>query len=78
MSVMAGTNIILDYVFIFIFDMGLFGAALASVIAATLATALGFAFLCDGKSGFRFSIRFRLKKNEWLLIGKNGSPANSE
>lgn len=75
MSVMAGTNIILDYVFIFIFDMGLFGAALASVIAATLATALGFAFLCDGKSGFRFSIRFRLKKNEWLLIGKNGSPA---
>lgn len=75
MSVMAGVNIVQDYIFLFGFDMGIFGAALASVLATLAAALLGFLYLSDRKSGFYFGIRFFPSRKEWPAIIKNGSPA---
>ncbi len=78
MSLMAGINITLDYLFLFTFEIGIFGAALASVIATVIAVLTGFFILYDSKRGFRFGICFKSKKKKWLLIAKNGSPAASD
>ena len=78
MTVMAVLNIILDYVFLYGFHMGVFGAALASVIATFAAVFVGFFFLCDKKSGFRFGVCLRTGHDgykEYIAIAKNGSPA---
>lgn len=75
MALMAGTNIFLDFVFLLGMDMGISGAALASVISTVVAALAGFFFLCDKKSGFSFGICFHLKSGEWVRICTNGSPA---
>lgn len=75
MATMAVGNIILDIVFLYGLEMGIFGAALASVMATAVAVAIGFLFLCQKKSGFHFGIRFRVHKAELETICKNGSPA---
>ncbi len=47
------SNIILDYVFIFIFDMGMFGAALATCIAPLISICILTARILSKKSGFK-------------------------
>lgn len=47
-------NIILDYLFIFRFDYGIRGAALASGIAVLLPFLLGCAYFVSGRSAYRF------------------------
>lgn len=54
MAVGCVTNIILDAVFIFVFSMGIQGAALATVIAQGVSTALGLSYYLKGKSNVKF------------------------
>lgn len=75
MCTMAGCNIVLDYLFLFGLNMGMLGAALASVIATLLAAVLGFIFLCDKKSGFHMGIAFKTDEKMRKTIMKDGSPA---
>lgn len=54
MSVGCITNIILDAVFIFVFNMGIQGAAIATVIAQAISTILGLMYYLRGKSNVKF------------------------
>lgn len=53
MLVMTVINIVLDYVFLFVCDFGIAGAAWASVIATGIACVLGFIYLCADDGAFR-------------------------
>ena len=55
MLAMTVINIVLDYIFLFVLDMGIAGAAWASGIATAAACVMGFAFLCTRKGNFIFS-----------------------
>ena len=54
----AVTNIILDAIFIFGFDMGVAGAALATIIAQTLSAAWILRFLCSHKTTLRIKKKY--------------------
>lgn len=54
MGVGCFTNIILDAVFIFVFNMGIQGAAIATVIAQAIATIWGILYYIKGKSNVKF------------------------
>lgn len=75
MLVMGAGNILLDVVFLYVFDMGVFGAALASVVATAISCLMGFVWLCDKKSSFSFGMRAYCKDSSFLLIAKAGSPS---
>lgn len=74
MLIMGAGNVILDAVFLYALDMGVFGAALASVLSTAAACILGFVRLCDKRSGFPFGFRVKcgVKFSE---IAKAGSPS---
>ncbi len=55
--VMTAVNIILDCLFLFVFNMGISGAALASVIASAIAVIIGFSQLLNKKSLFKIKLR---------------------
>ena len=55
MALMGGGNVVLDILFLYAFNWGVFGAALASVIATAAACVLGFAKLVDKKSSFHLT-----------------------
>lgn len=74
MTIMGVGNVILDIVFMFILDMGVFGAALASVIATAAACVLGFIALHRGKTSFRLKTALPTSK-QFLKIAATGSPA---
>ena len=59
-------NVLLDMVFLFWFQMGVFGAALASVIATAAACILGFARL-HGTGSF-FGVLFQFRTGNALRI----------
>ena len=74
MTVMGAGNVALDFVFLYGFDMGVFGAALASVIATAAACVLGFASLHRGT--FHFKPGPALPgKEEFRELAVVGSPA---
>ncbi|MCI8873025.1 MAG: hypothetical protein HFH51_09265 [Lachnospiraceae bacterium] len=75
MLVMGAGNIILDVLFLYVFDMGVFGAALASVVATALSCLLGFLWLCDKKSSFSLGMSVICKDISFLYIAKAGSPS---
>lgn len=52
----AGCNILLDPLFIFVFDMGIRGAALATVLSQAASAAWIVSFLCSKKSQLRISL----------------------
>jgi Na+-driven multidrug efflux pump len=60
-------NIILDPVFIFVFNAGLEGAAYATVIGQALSMALSFGYLCKSKT---FHLKPRSFLQGWGLLGK--------
>ncbi|MDD7739503.1 MAG: MATE family efflux transporter [Lachnospiraceae bacterium] len=68
LSVLIGAvvNIVLDPIFIFIFDMGVAGAACATVISQALSAAWVLRFLTSDKSVIRLRIS-RMKPNKSLL-----------
>jgi Na+-driven multidrug efflux pump len=74
LAVMGGLNILLDVVFLIGMNMGIFGVALASVIATALACVLGLFRLHTGKSSFRFRFSFP-DRNALRQILIKGSPA---
>ena len=57
MAIMILTDILLDYLFLFVIKWGMTGASLASVISTTLATIYGFIALQRGEL-FRFKLKF--------------------
>ena len=73
MLVMAVANIALDYVFLFWLDLGIAGAAWASVLATAVACGMGFGALGWKKGGALFT-PVRLEAEKLLRIVKNGSP----
>ncbi|NLJ89415.1 MAG: MATE family efflux transporter [Clostridiales bacterium] len=63
------TNIILDPIFIFAFDMGVAGAAIATVISQALSATFVVRFLVSDKSIFR--IRKECLKIDWKIAKKS-------
>lgn len=74
MTVMGIGNVILDIVFMFLLNMGILGAALASVIATAAACILGFYGLHRKPSSFTLKPALPNKK-QWSKIAATGSPA---
>ena len=75
MLVMGVGNILLDLLFLYTFDLGVFGAALASVVATAVSCLLGFVWLCDKKSSFPFGLCIACKDISFVRIVKAGSPS---
>lgn len=75
MVVMGVGNVALDLLFLYGFDMGVFGAGLASVLATAAACLLGFFWLCDKKSSFSFGLRAFCKEASCGYIVRAGSPS---
>ena len=75
MLIMGAGNVILDVLFLYAFDMGVFGAALSSVISTAAACVLGFAKLCDKKSGFTFGFRIKAEGVRLSETARAGSPS---
>ncbi len=75
MAVMGAGNVVLDLIFLYVLDLGVFGAGLASVIATAAAAALGFVLLCDKKSSFRFGFLLGDGEISWRRIAQAGSPS---
>lgn len=74
MTLMAAGNVVLDIIFLYVLQMGVFGAALASVIATAAACVFG--FVSQGLGDFRFHMGFILPgKKEFKEIAVAGSPA---
>lgn len=60
------TNIILDPIFIYAFDMGVQGAALATIIAQAISAVWVFTFLCGKKTILKFKV-FNMKLS-WAIV----------
>lgn len=75
MIIMGASNILLDWVFMYILPWGVAGAAIASVIATFLACVMGFLFLCDKKSTFSMGIAKPENSKEFKEIAAAGSPS---
>ena len=76
MVVMTVTNIVLDYLFLFPFHLGIAGAALASALATAVACVMSFWFLFVKGSMFRFRpVRLRKKDIHRMMV--SGSPIAS-
>ena len=75
MLVMGGGNIALDLLFLYPLNMGIGGAAWASVIATAAACGLGFLWLCNKNSGFHLSLSWTTARKDWQNISAAGSPS---
>lgn len=76
MSLMTIINIVLDYVFLFPMNMGIAGAAWASVIATMIACVLSFYLLCGKSDIFTFN-PVKLDGSMLQTIFSSGSPMAS-
>lgn len=76
MAVGCFTNIVLDAVFIFVFNMGIQGAALATIISQGITAIWGFLYYSKGKSNVKFKkVNLRLNKKMVLeIFAIGGSP----
>lgn len=75
MLVMGVGNVLLDLLFLYTFDMGVFGAALASVVATAASCLMGFVWLCDKRSSFSFGVCVASKDVSFMQVAKAGSPS---
>ena len=73
MLTMTVLNIVLDYLFLFVFDFGIAGAAWASVIATAVACIMCFVYLFTDHSNFTPGFGF-FKKKDWAMVLQYGSP----
>ena len=76
MAVLTIGNIILDVLFVFAFNMGVFGAGLANVIATALALFFGIYYLKATDSSFRFDFKFNIKNISIKKIIADGAPSS--
>lgn len=75
MSVMSVGNIILDVLFVYVWDMGVFGAGLASVLATTAAFVIGFSRLFANDCSFVFSPSIHKNAKQWKSSAVAGTPS---
>lgn len=75
MTVMTVVNIVLDVLFVYYLDMGVFGAGLASVIATALACCYGLICLFSKGSPYRWRPTLVRGWNEWKTISAAGFPS---
>lgn len=75
MLVMGVGNVLLDLLFLYTFDMGVFGAALASVVATAVSCLMGFVWLCDKRSSFPLGVCVVCKGVSFMQVAKAGSPS---
>lgn len=75
MLVMGLGNVILDIVFLYPLQMGIAGAAWASVLSTAGACVLGFVRLCDQRSSFRMGLACVTDGSSWKHIAASGSPS---
>lgn len=75
MSVMSIGNIILDVLFVYVWDMGVFGAGLASVLATTAAFLIGFIRLFAKDCFFVFSPVVHKNAESWKSSVVAGTPS---
>ena len=73
-TVGAGLNVIVDFVFVFGFDMGMTGAALATTICQAIAFLMNFVYAYIKKLNIRFSVSNCDFTQAWRII-KNGFSA---
>ncbi|MDO9535123.1 MAG: MATE family efflux transporter [Bacillota bacterium] len=66
MIISALTNIVLDPIFIFVLDMGVRGAAVATVLAKVVGVFLLLRYYLSGKSNL--TVRFRHLRPDWRII----------
>lgn len=75
MGVMSVGNVILDILFVYVLNWGVFGAGLASVVATTIAFVIGCCKLQSKKCTFVFKPYIMGKKEDWEQIVKAGTPS---
>lgn len=75
MLIMGVGNVFLDLLFLYGLNLGVFGAALASVLSTAAACVLGFIRLCDKRSSFPFGICVSCEGTPFKHIAKAGSPS---
>lgn len=76
MMVLTFGNILLDILFVYIMNMGVFGAGLANVIATALAMLLGFYYLRNNKSDFQFNFKINISQISIKSIVADGLPSS--
>ena len=75
MAVMGGGNVVLDLLFLYPLDLGIAGAAWASVLATAAACVLGFACLGSRDSSFHLGRSLVTSRQGWREIAAAGSPS---
>lgn len=75
MSVMSVGNVILDILFVYVWDMGVFGAGLASVLATTAAFVIGFVRLFGRDCTFELRPTIHKSAAEWKESAVAGTPS---
>ena len=75
MTCMTVTNIVLDVVFVYYWDMGVFGAGLASVIATALSCIYGLMRLFSKGSPYRWHAELTHSRSDWKKIAASGFPS---
>jgi len=73
MGIVIGVDVLLDYLFLFVMDMGMIGASLASVISTIAACVYGFIMLESGYSNYHIQAE-RLRLSYIRKIIRFGSP----
>lgn len=76
MAVLTFGNIILDVIFVFVFNGGVYGAALANVIATAFAFFMGVYYLQKDESSFSFSLKINYKHISYKKIIADGIPSS--
>ena len=78
MTLMTVINIVLDYVFLFQLDMGIAGAAWASVIATMIVCGMCFYMLCGNDSIFKIHpVKLSIEKLKDILVSGSPMAANN-
>ena len=75
MTGMTIVNIVLDVLFVYFLNMGVFGAGLASVIATALSCAFGLYRLFSGRSAYSWKPEIARSWAEWRTIAAAGFPS---
>ncbi len=75
MALMAVANIALDVLLIYGFNMGVFGAGLASVIATALSCLYGLIRMLGKGSAYRWRAEIVRGKKDWRTIARSGFPS---
>ncbi len=74
MILMGVGNVVLDYLFIFTMDLGVHGAALASVLSSAISCVYGF-YVLHSKEGFFVLKPYILNRKQWKALFAAGVPA---